>query len=166
MACLLCLRAISAHKCKRLRKRPLTGSWTRRRLNPSSGLAGRLVRVLGPIIQAPMLSMGNAGHNDGFRGRIASQLVRNNHAWSAPSCSQQLAKESHRRESYDTIRNLFRRFGMGEVLRLFAPVAEWQMQRLPQRAEGYTLDLDSTVLERYGKQEGSLKGHNPRTRTA
>ena len=62
----------------------------------------------------------------------------------------------------DTIRNLFRRFGMGEVQRLFAPLAEWQMQRLPRRAEGYTLDLDSTVFERYGKQEGSLKGHNPR----
>ena len=62
----------------------------------------------------------------------------------------------------DTIRNLFRRFGMGEVQRLFAPLAEWQMQRLPHRAEGYTLDLDSTVFERYGKQEGSLKGHNPR----
>ena len=62
----------------------------------------------------------------------------------------------------DTIRNLFRRFGMGEVQRLFEPLAEWQMQRLPRRAEGYTLDLDSTVFERYGKQEGSLKGHNPR----
>ncbi len=62
----------------------------------------------------------------------------------------------------DTIRNLFRRFGMGEVQRLFAPLAEWQMQRLPTRVEGYTLDLDSTVFERYGKQEGSLKGHNPR----
>ena len=36
------------------------------------------------------------------------------------------------------------------------------MQRLPQRPEGYTLDLDSTVFERYGNQEGSLKGHNPR----
>jgi hypothetical protein len=36
------------------------------------------------------------------------------------------------------------------------------MQRLPRRAEGYTLDLDSTVFERYGQQEGSLKGHNPR----
>jgi len=46
----------------------------------------------------------------------------------------------------DTIGNLFRRFGMGEVQRLFAPLAEWQRQRLPQRAEGYTLDLDSTVL--------------------
>jgi hypothetical protein len=36
------------------------------------------------------------------------------------------------------------------------------MERLPLRTDGYTLDLDSTVFERYGKQEGSLKGHNPR----
>ena len=62
----------------------------------------------------------------------------------------------------DTIRNLFRRFGMGQVQRLFEPLAEWQMERLPQRNEGYTLDLDSTVFERYGRQQGSLKGHNPR----
>jgi hypothetical protein len=64
--------------------------------------------------------------------------------------------------SDDTIRNLFRRFGMGEVHQLYGPLAEWQMQRLPQRADGYSLDLDSTVFERYGEQEGSLKGHNPR----
>lgn len=62
----------------------------------------------------------------------------------------------------DTIRNLFRRFTMGQVQRLFEPLAEWQMERLPQRGQGYTLDLDSTVFERYGRQEGSLKGHNPR----
>ena len=62
----------------------------------------------------------------------------------------------------DTIRNLFRQFTMGNVQRLFEPLTEWQMQRLPLRAAGYTLDLDSTVFERYGKQEGSLKGHNPR----
>jgi hypothetical protein len=62
----------------------------------------------------------------------------------------------------DTIRNLFRAFRMGHVQRLYEPLTEWQMQRLPLRAEGYTLDLDSTVFERYGKQEGSLKGHNPR----
>ena len=62
----------------------------------------------------------------------------------------------------DTIRNLFREFGMGHVQRLYEPLAEWQMERLPPRADGYTLDLDSTVFERYGKQEGSLKGHNPR----
>ena len=60
--------------------------------------------------------------------------------------------------SDDTIRNLFRRFGMGEVHQLYGPLAEWQMQRLPHRADGYSLDLDSTVFERYGEQEGSLKG--------
>jgi len=62
----------------------------------------------------------------------------------------------------DTMRNLFRRFGMGHVHRLFDPLFEWQMERLPRRNDGYTLDLDSTVFERYGTQEGSLKGHNPR----
>ena len=62
----------------------------------------------------------------------------------------------------DTIRNLFRRFGMGDVHRLFDPLAEWQMERLPARSDGYSLDLDSTVFERYGQQQGSLKGHNPR----
>ncbi len=36
------------------------------------------------------------------------------------------------------------------------------MQRVPVRAGGYSLDLDSTIFERYGRQEGSLKGHNPR----
>ena len=62
----------------------------------------------------------------------------------------------------DTIRNLFRRFGMGNVQRLFEPLAQWQIERLPLQNEGYSLDLDSTVFERYGQQEGSLKGHNPR----
>lgn len=68
----------------------------------------------------------------------------------------------HRFPCDDTIRNLFRRFSMGDVHRFFAPLAEWQMERLPQRSEGYSLDLDSTVFERYGQQEGALKGHNPR----
>src|SRR5262249_11199785 len=59
----------------------------------------------------------------------------------------------------DTIRNLFRAFGMGQVQRFYEPMADWLMQRLPRHEEGYALDLDSTVFERYGKQEGSLKGH-------
>jgi hypothetical protein len=62
----------------------------------------------------------------------------------------------------DTIRNLFRRFSMGNVRRLFEPLKRWELQRLPVRPDGYSLDLDSTVFERYGEQEGSLKGHNPR----
>ena len=34
--------------------------------------------------------------------------------------------------------------------------------RLPKRAGGYSLDLDSTVFERYGEQEGVKRGYNPR----
>ena len=63
--------------------------------------------------------------------------------------------------SDDTIRNLFLRFGMGEVQRFFEPMTEWMMERIPQRAEGHSLDLDSTVFERHGQQEGAAKGYNP-----
>ena len=35
-------------------------------------------------------------------------------------------------------------------------VTAWTLERLPARPEGYTLDIDSTVVERFGEQEGSL----------
>ena len=62
----------------------------------------------------------------------------------------------------DTIRNLFKRFRQGMVVRFYEPLWAWQLARLPKRAGGYSLDLDSTVFERYGEQEGVKKGYNPR----
>jgi hypothetical protein len=56
----------------------------------------------------------------------------------------------------DTIRNLFRAFGMGQVQRPYEPLGEWQMERLPQRPDGYTLDLDSTVFDRTLRQARRL----------
>lgn len=64
--------------------------------------------------------------------------------------------------SDDTIRNLFARFKMAEVEKFFSILWKWLLERIPKREEGYTLDLDSTVFERYGKQEGARKGYNPR----
>jgi hypothetical protein len=65
--------------------------------------------------------------------------------------------------SDDTIRNLFLRFGMAQVQQFFEPLTEWMMERLPARAEGHSLDLDSTIFERHGEQqEGATKGYNPR----
>jgi hypothetical protein len=61
-----------------------------------------------------------------------------------------------------TIRNFFKRFRQGAVVRLYEPLWAWQLERLPKRAGGYSLDLDSTVFERYGKQQGVKKGYNPR----
>lgn len=62
----------------------------------------------------------------------------------------------------DTIRNLFKRFTQRLVYEFYSVLWGWQIARLPQREEGYSLDMDSTVFERYGRQEGALKGHNPR----
>jgi hypothetical protein len=62
----------------------------------------------------------------------------------------------------DTMRNFFKRFGQAQTYGFYAGLWAWQMERLAGRAEGYSLDLDSTVFERYGQQEGARKGHNPR----
>jgi hypothetical protein len=61
-----------------------------------------------------------------------------------------------------TIRNLFKRFTQGMVVRMYEPLWAWQLARLPKREGGYSLDLDSTVFERYGQQEGARKGYNPK----
>src|SRR5947208_530795 len=37
--------------------------------------------------------MSNRGHHDPFRRPVATQLVSNDHAWSAPRCTPQLAEE-------------------------------------------------------------------------
>ena len=62
----------------------------------------------------------------------------------------------------DTIRNLFKRFRQGLVVQFYEPLWAWQLARVPKRAGGYSLDLDSTVFERYGEQEGVKRGYNPR----
>ncbi len=62
----------------------------------------------------------------------------------------------------DTIRNLFKRFGQGNCQRFFSGLWSWQLERLPECSSGYSLDLDSTVFERYGHQQGALRGPNPR----
>jgi hypothetical protein len=62
----------------------------------------------------------------------------------------------------DTIRNLFKRFHQGLVVHFYEPLWAWQLARVSKRVGGYSLDLDSTVFERYGEQEGVKRGYNPR----
>ena len=62
----------------------------------------------------------------------------------------------------DTMKNLFKRFNLAKVSEFYSNLAQWQIQRLPEQSEGYSLYLDSTVFERYGRQQGALKGYNPK----
>jgi len=62
--------------------------------------------------------------------------------------------------SDDAIRAFFGRFDWKNVEAFFPPLTRWLLGRVP--AQETALDLDSTVFERYGRQEGARKGYNPR----
>jgi hypothetical protein len=64
--------------------------------------------------------------------------------------------------SPDTLRRLFLRFGYREVTEVSERLMRFSLARVRPILLGHTLDLDSTVLCRYGEQEGSLKGYNPK----
>jgi hypothetical protein len=61
-----------------------------------------------------------------------------------------------------TYTRFFKRFGRERVDEVFGSVNRWFFDQIPQKT--LTLDLDSSVLTRYGKQEGSLVGYNPQKR--
>jgi hypothetical protein len=64
--------------------------------------------------------------------------------------------------SDDTIRNFFLRFGPADIEAFWRPLWRWLLWLVKCPANGFSLDLDSTVFCREGKQEGARKGFNPR----
>lgn len=60
--------------------------------------------------------------------------------------------------SDDTVRNFFARFGPAQIEHFFAALWRWHFAQLPARA--CVLDLDSTLFQRYGTQEGAERGFN------
>lgn len=60
----------------------------------------------------------------------------------------------------DAVRDFFGRFQWKQIEEFFPVLTQWLLQRLP--VQTVTLDLDSTVFERFGRQEGVRKGYNPR----
>jgi hypothetical protein len=64
--------------------------------------------------------------------------------------------------SPDTLRRLFLRFGYREVTEVSERLMRFSLARMRPILMGHTLDMDSTILCRYGEQEGSLKGYNPK----
>jgi len=46
----------------------------------------------------------------------------------------------------------------------FRPLFRRLLALLKPPAEGFTLDLDSTIFAREGSQQGAAKGYNPRRR--
>lgn len=66
----------------------------------------------------------------------------------------------HQVASVSTFSRFFRRFKAKENAHVFEHLSNWIWERVAGRS--WTVDLDSSVLTRYGHQEGSEKGYNPK----
>jgi len=62
--------------------------------------------------------------------------------------------------STSTYTRFFRKFKQQTVNQVFGRLNTWFFLQIPQKV--FTLDLDSTVMTRYGKQEGAQRGYNPK----
>lgn len=67
-----------------------------------------------------------------------------------------------RMANFKAIMRLFGKFDQGANLQVFGKLYRWFFSNL--HVDGLTLDLDSTVMTRYGQQEGAVRGYNPRKR--
>jgi hypothetical protein len=61
----------------------------------------------------------------------------------------------------DTIRNFFARFSQGAIESFWRPLWRWIVPLFVAPPEGFSLDLDSTIFQRSGQQEGAARGYNP-----
>ena len=61
--------------------------------------------------------------------------------------------------SDDTVRNCFRRFGPAQIASFVPALWRWFFAQQPART--CCLDVDSTLLQRFGRQEGAVHGYNP-----
>ena len=61
----------------------------------------------------------------------------------------------------DTVRNFFARFSQSAVEAFWRPLWRWLLPHFVAPAEGFSLDLDSTIFQRSGSQQGAARGYNP-----
>lgn len=62
----------------------------------------------------------------------------------------------------DSVRRLFNAFKASDVEQMYGTLQALTLQLLTEQCSEDVLDLDSTILERYGEQEGVGKGYHPR----
>ena len=59
-----------------------------------------------------------------------------------------------------TLARFFQRFTSGTVTSVFESLMRWEHRQI--KLDGEILDLDSSIVERYGNQEGARLGYNPK----
>jgi len=65
-----------------------------------------------------------------------------------------------RMPGHKSFQRYFQKFNQSINQRVFTSLYQWFFSNI--KFNNYTLDLDSTVMTRYGEQEGSKRGYNPK----
>ncbi|MEO8230862.1 MAG: IS1380 family transposase [Ignavibacteriota bacterium] len=65
-----------------------------------------------------------------------------------------------RMAGHKSFQRYFKKFGQADNQRVFTELFNWFFKQI--KFDNYTLDLDSTIMTRYGKQQGAKKGYNPK----
>lgn len=65
-----------------------------------------------------------------------------------------------RMPGHKAFQRYFRKFGRADNDRVFTSLFKWFFNQI--RFDNYTLDVDSTVMPRYGRQQGAKRGYNPK----
>lgn len=91
--------------------------------------------------------------------------------WCGANCFEHLEVTRHdraigeifewrRMPGHRAFRRYFQKFDQGVNQRVFTLLYQWFFNNL--HLDNYTLDFDSSVLTRYGTQQGAKRGYNPR----
>ena len=65
-----------------------------------------------------------------------------------------------RMAGHKAFQRYFKKFGQSENDKIFTSLFQWFFNQI--HFDNYTLDVDSTVVTRYGEQQGAKKGYNPK----
>lgn len=61
---------------------------------------------------------------------------------------------------HKSFQRYFKKFSQADNQRIFTEMFSWFFKQI--KFDNYTLDLDSTIMTRYGNQQGARKGYNPK----
>ena len=61
---------------------------------------------------------------------------------------------------HKSFQRYFKKFGQADNQRIFTGMFNWFFKQI--KFDNYTLDFDSTIMTRYGSQQGAKKGYNPK----
>jgi hypothetical protein len=165
-------KAINYQEIKSYRMKELKISFTDKEITPWGGLS-LLRQMLERIEIEKVLEEVRLPQQGSNRGYDPKQLIPNFWigVWSGANCFEHLEVTRHDeviREIWEwermagsrAFQRYFNKFNQAINQEVFTGLYQWFFKNL--HFDNYTLDFDSTIMTRYGEQEGSKRGYNPK----